>query len=315
MILVFGSQGQLGHALQEHIGEAPEHVFLSRDSTDYCGDITDTAGITQTLMNLRPEIIINAAAYTAVDKAESEPTVAESVNAKAVGAIAQIAAKLDSLLIHYSTDYVFNGSGTTPWKETDPCAPLSVYGKTKLAGEQAITASGARHFILRTSWVCSSHGSNFLKTMLRLAETKEEIQVVSDQCGVPTHVDYLAETTLDLINLATPGFGSQTNKPPDWGIYHCTPSGETNWFEYARLVINTAKAHGAASKVKKITPIKTSDYPTAARRPLNSRLNTEKLQGVLSTTAPDWQEAVITTVGQVLIQTQNADKESQAYDK
>jgi len=315
MILVFGSQGQLGQALQEHIGEAPEHVFLSRDSTDYCGDITDIAGITQTLMDLRPEIIINAAAYTAVDKAESEPAVAEVVNSKAVGAIARIAAKLNSLLIHYSTDYVFDGSGAKPWKETDPCVPLSVYGRTKLAGEQAITASGAKHFILRTSWVYSNHGNNFLKTMLRLAETREEIQVVSDQWGVPTHVDYLAETTLDLINLATPGFGSQTNTPPTWGIYHCAPSGATNWFEYARLVINTAKAHGAASKVKKITPIKTADYPTAAKRPLNSRLNTEKLQVVLGARASDWQEAVITTVGQVLLQIENADKETRAYDK
>lgn len=304
MIVVFGSQGQLGQALKEQIGEAPEHVFLSRDSADYCGDITDTAGITQTLMDLRPEIIINAAAYTAVDKAESEPAQAEAVNARAVGVIAQIAAKIDSLLVHYSTDYVFDGSGTTPWKETDACAPLSVYGKTKLAGEAAITTSGVRHFILRTSWVYSSRGNNFLKTMLRLADTKEEIQVVSDQWGVPTHVDYLAATTLDLINLATPGFGSDSKSPPAWGIYHCAPSGETNWFEYARLVINTAKAHGAANTCKKITPITTANYPTAARRPLNSRLDTRKLQAVLKTTSPDWQDDVIITVGQVLIETE-----------
>lgn len=304
MIVVFGSQGQLGQALREQIGEAPEHVFLNRDSTDYCGDITDTAGITQTLMDLRPEIIINAAAYTAVDKAESEPAAAEAVNAKAVGAIAQIAAKLDSLLVHYSTDYVFDGAGSSPWKETDTCAPLSVYGKTKRAGEAAITASGAKHFILRTSWVYSRHGNNFLKTMLRLAETKEEIQVVSDQWGVPTHVDYLAATTLDLINLATPGFGSESTTPPAWGIYHCAPSGETSWFEYARLVINTAKAHGAASACKKIMPISTANYPTAARRPLNSRLDTSKLQSALKTAPPDWQDDVIMTVGQVLIESE-----------
>lgn len=302
MIVVFGSQGQLGQALKEQIGEAPEHVFLSRGSTDYCGDITDTAGITQTLMELRPEIIINAAAYTAVDKAESEPAVAEAVNAKAVGVIAQIATKIDSLLVHYSTDYVFDGSGNTPWKETDGCAPLSVYGKTKLAGEAAITASKAKHFILRTSWVYSSHGNNFLKTMLRLADSREEIQVVSDQWGMPTHVDYLATTTLDLINLATPGFGSESKSPPAWGIYHCAPSGETNWFEYARLVINTAKARGAANTCKKITPIITASYPTAARRPLNSRLDTSKLQSVLKTNPPDWEEDVIMTVGQVLVE-------------
>jgi dTDP-4-dehydrorhamnose reductase len=304
MIVVFGSQGQLGQALQEQIGEAPEHVFLSRDSTDYCGDITDTAGITQTLMDLRPEIIINAAAYTAVDKAESEPAAAEAVNAKAVGVIAQIAAKLDSLLVHYSTDYVFDGSGAAPRKETDACAPLSVYGKTKLAGDAAITASGAKHFILRASWVYSRHGNNFLRTMLRLAETKEEIQVVGDQWGVPTHVDYLATTTLDLINLATPGFGSDSKSLPAWGIYHCAPSGETSWFEYARLVINTAKAHGAASTCRKITPITTANYPTAARRPLNSRLDTSKLQSMLTIAPPDWEDDVIMTVGQVLIESE-----------
>lgn len=302
MIVVFGCQGQLGQALKEQIGEAHEHVFLSRDSADYCGDVTDTAGITQTLMDLRPEIIINAAAYTAVDKAESEPAVAEAVNAKSVGAIAQIAAKLDSLLVHYSTDYVFDGSGNSRWKETDTCAPLSVYGKTKLAGEAAITTSGAKHFILRTSWVYSSHGNNFLKTMLRLADTKEEIQVVSDQWGAPTHVDYLATTTLDLINLATPGFGSESKSAPAWGIYHCAPKGETNWFEYARLVINTAKAHGAASSCKKITPITTANYPTPARRPLNSRLDTSKLQAVLRATPPNWEDDVIMTVGRVLIE-------------
>ena len=301
MILVFGSAGQVGKSLVEQLGEIPEHVFLTRESRDYCGDLANTAGITETLLELKPEIIINAAAYTAVDRAESEPELAEKINAKAPAAIAQVAAKINSLFIHYSTDYVFNGSGTSPWRETDACAPLSVYGASKLQGEQAIAGSGAKHFILRTSWVYSAHGNNFLETMLRLANEREEIKVVSDQWGVPTHADYLAQVTIDMINLATPGWGSQ-GYPPAFGIYHCAPSGETSWFEYARLVINTAKAMGYAQACKKVLSIGTADYPTPAKRPLNSRLNTEKLQAVLGMTAPDWQEAVVATVREVLIE-------------
>lgn len=254
MILVFGSQGQLGRALQDAIGEAPEHIFLSRDSRNYCSDITNTAGITETLIDLKPEIIINTAAYTAVDQAEEEPDTVMATNAKAPGVMAQIAAKIDALLVHYSTDYVFDGSGDNAWKETDNCHPLSVYGKSKRAGEEAILVSGARHFTLRTSWVCSSHGNNFLTTMLRPAESKTELRVINDQWGVPTHVDYLAAATLDLINLATPGFGSANQTPPASGTYHCAPSGETNWFKYARLVVNTAKSMGAAQNCKTNIP-------------------------------------------------------------
>ena len=300
MILVFGSQGQLGCALQDAIGETSEHLFLSRNSGDYCGDITNTAGVTETLMELKPEIIINAAAYTAVDQAETHSEQAFAINAHAVGAIAQIAAKLNALLVHYSTDYVFDGAGSRPWAEGNSCHPLSVYGKSKRAGEEAIEKSGGRHFILRTSWIYSHHGNNFLKTMLRLADTREEIRVVSDQWGVPTHASLLAETTLDLINLATPGFGSDPNKMPASGIYHCAPNGETNWFEYARLVINTAKTAGAAKACKTLTPISTAEYPTAAKRPMNSRLDTHKLQAVLGRPLPDWQDDVVATVHRVL---------------
>jgi len=300
MILVFGSQGQLGCALQDAISETSEHLFLSRDSGNYCGDITNTAGITETLMELKPEIIINAAAYTAVDQAETHSEQAFALNAHAVGVIAQIAAKLNALLVHYSTDYVFDGTGSRPWAEGNSCHPLSVYGKSKRAGEEAIEKSGGRHFILRTSWVYSHHGNNFLKTMLRLADTREEIRVVSDQWGVPTHASFLAETTLDLINLATPGFGSDPNKLPASGIYHCAPGGETNWFEYAQLVINTAKTAGAAKACKTLTPISTAQYPTAAKRPINSRLDTHKLQAVLGSALPDWQDDIVATVHRVL---------------
>jgi dTDP-4-dehydrorhamnose reductase len=304
MILVFGSHGQVGQALIEQLGEIPEHVFLYRESRDYCGDLNDTAGITETLMELRPDIIINAAAYTAVDRAESEPELAEKINAKAPAAIAQVAAKLGSLLIHYSTDYVFNGSGSTPWKETDVCTPLSVYGHSKRAGEEAILAAGGRHYILRTSWVYGRHGKNFLKTMLQLADAQSSINVVNDQWGVPTSADYLAEVTLALIDRSTAGLGAELNTPLAFGLYHCAPAGETTWFDYARLAINHAKACGAAQACTTINPIPTAAYPTAAQRPLNSRLDTRKLSAALGYTAPDWQEGVIQTVGELLNQPQ-----------
>jgi len=308
MIAVFGSTGQVGQALAQQMGEAPEHVFLARDSQAYCGDITNTAGLTETLMDLRPHIIINAAAYTAVDRAESEPDQAHAANAKGPAVLAQVAAKLGSLLVHYSTDYVFDGAGDTPFQETDPCAPLSVYGKTKREGELAILASGCRHYILRTSWVYSTSGNNFLKTMLKLAQTREELRVVSDQWGVPTSAEVLAVSALDLINLATPGYGSPPDqKPPASGIYHCVPSGRTNWRDYAALVIQTAQTLGAAAACQRITPITTAEYPTPARRPLNSQLDTTKLCRVLGRSFPDWTEDVIMTVGQVLQESEHHD--------
>jgi dTDP-4-dehydrorhamnose reductase len=300
MIVVLGSRGQLGKALRDAIGEAPQHLFLWRESRDYCGDICNFQGITETLTDLRPEIIINAAAYTAVDRAESEPGTAYAVNAVAPGVIAQIARRTGSLLVHYSSDYIFDGSGQQPWRETDASGPLSVYGKSKFSGEQAILASGAKHFILRTSWVYSSHGNNFLKAMLRLAEEREEIRVVNDQWGVPTHVDYLAAVTQNLINLVTPGVRSETHKIPDWGSYHCAPTGETNWFDYARLIINTAKSLGYARACKEILPVASANYPTIARRPLNSRLDTSKLQSILGREPENWQGAVVSTVHELI---------------
>jgi dTDP-4-dehydrorhamnose reductase len=308
MIVVFGSQGQLGRALEDALGESPTHVFLHRDSQDYCGDIGNSTGLTETLLELRPTIIINAAAYTAVDLAESEPEKARAINAQAVGVLAQITSRLNSLLVHYSTDYVFDGSKERPWQETDMCDPVSIYGQTKLEGERLIQASGARHFILRTSWVYGGIGNNFLRTMLRLAETREEIQIVDDQWGAPTHVDLLADVTLNLINISTPGLGANTSrKPPAWGIYHCASAGSTSWFEYAKLVINTAKSVGAASVCQRITPIPTKNYPTAAQRPLNSRLDTSKLQKTLGISFPDWRESVVTTVREILSQQHSLD--------
>jgi dTDP-4-dehydrorhamnose reductase len=302
MILVFGSHGQLGQTLQQQMGQAPEHVFLHRDSLDYCGDITNTAGLTETLMDLKPEFIINAAAYTAVDRAESEPDQATMVNAKAPAVMAQIAAKINACLVHYSTDYVFDGHSQTPYQETDTCNPLSVYGQTKRQGEEGILASGCRHYILRSSWVYSPKGKNFLNTMLRLAQTQEEIRVVNDQWGVPTSTELLANCTLDLMNLCTPGYGSPKDfQPPASGIYHCTPAGKTNWFEYAQLVIQSAQALGYETRVKKITPVPSAQYPTAAKRPGNSLLNSQKLQKTLGQSFSDWQEDVMMAVGQACL--------------
>ncbi len=300
MIVVFGAQGQLGQSLQAQLGDMPEHVFLHRDSQDYCGDLTNTAGITETLMDLRPSFVINAAAYTAVDQAEDDEDTALSVNARAPGVLAQVTQKINAWLIHYSTDYVFSGDGERPWNESDVCQPVSVYGRSKRAGEEAIMQVNGRYLILRTSWLYSEHGDNFLTKMIQLASEREEIKVVNDQWGTPTHVDTVSLATLDLMNLATPGFGSSQTKPLESGIYHCTAHGTTNWFEYAKLVINTAKSHGHAKACQQITPVSSSNFPTKAMRPKNSRLDHSKLTKLLGVEAPDWQDDVAMTVGRLL---------------
>lgn len=311
MIVVFGSKGQLGACLAEQMGPAPEHVFLSQDSQDYCGDLSNVAGLTETLMDLRPDMIINAAAYTNVDGAQNDPATAVTVNAKAPALMAQVAAKIGSLLVHYSTDYVFDGSGSLPHRETDACAPLSVYGQSKLEGELNILASGCRHYILRTSWLYGVHGKNFITSMLDLATHKEEITVVADQWGAPTSTELVALSTLDLINLATPGYGSKPGQTaPASGLYHCTARGETTWHAYASLVIQTARDLGQEQAVKRITPVSSADWarlrPAAAPRPANSRLSVDKLEQTIGRRFPDWQEDVMETVGRLLHQEDNA---------
>ena len=298
MIVVFGSQGQLGQALKEQIGEAPEHVFLSRDSTDYCGDITDTAGITQTLMDLRPEIIINAATYTAVDKAEEEKEAAFAVNALAPKAMAEYCAVHHKKLIHFSSDYVFDGMKSSPYVESDLCMPLSVYGKSKYAGELAIIEAFAsqsmrldkassHYSILRTSWVYGD-GANFIRTILRLAKERSTLNIVADQFGVPTSTDWLAELTIAVL------------QESQWvsGVYHAVPAGRTSWYELARFVIEHAQSLGAqfALDVDQIHPIPASDYPLPAKRPMNSQLSTRKLADALPSCqnllAQDWKISV-----------------------
>jgi dTDP-4-dehydrorhamnose reductase len=258
-------------------------------------DLQDSSAIQRVLSSYRPEVIINAAAYTAVDKAETDRDSALAVNAIAPETMAEWASAHNALLVHYSTDYVFDGSGLAARDEAAPTRPLSVYGATKLEGEERIQRAGCPNVILRTSWVYAAGGHNFLRTMLRLAAERESLSVVDDQVGVPTSAAWLAEVTAQVIPqaLANPALG---------GLYHCVPRGETTWFEFARLAIEEARRLGLPVRVvpEAIRAIATADYPTPARRPLNSRLSTQKLQQAFGIVPPDWQTAVRETVSQIV---------------
>jgi dTDP-4-dehydrorhamnose reductase len=286
-ILLFGKNGQVGWELQRSLAPLGELVALGTDSQDLCGDFTNLEGIAQTVRAVAPDIIVNAAAYTAVDKAESEPELARTINALALGVLAQEAKRSGAWLIHYSTDYVFDGSGDTPWLETDSTGPLSVYGKTKLEGEEAIRATGCRHLIFRTSWVYAARGGNFAKTMLRLAQERDCLSVINDQTGVPTGADLLADVTAHAIRAAL-------QRPDVSGLYHLVGGGETTWHGYASFIIDFARRFGIEIKVEPeaIQPVPTSAFPTAAKRPLNSRLNARKLQNTFGLDLPHWQTGV-----------------------
>jgi len=286
-ILLFGKGGQVGWELQRSLSVLGQVTALDFDSTEHCGDFSNPAGLADTVRALRPDTIVNAAAHTAVDKAESEPDLARTLNATAPGVLAQEAARLGAWLVHYSTDYVFDGTGTRPWVETDAPAPLSVYGRTKWEGEQLIAQSGAKHLILRTSWVYAARGGNFAKTMLRLAKERERLTVIDDQWGAPTGADLLADVTAHAIrHLQT--------RPQDAGLYHLVASGETNWNLYAKYVLAQAQQAQPAIELRatEVAPVPTSTFPTPARRPHNSRLNTQKLQATFGLTLPHWQLGV-----------------------
>ena len=286
-LLLLGKGGQLGWELQRSLAPLGELVALDRHSTDHCGDLANLPGLAATVRALRPDVIVNAAAHTAVDKAESEPELARTVNALAPGVLAQEAAKLGALLVHYSTDYVFDGSGSRPWTEADTPAPLSVYGQTKLEGEQAIQAACPKHLILRTSWVYAARGGNFAKTMLRLAQERERLTVIDDQFGAPTGADLLADVTAHAIRQAL-------ERPGDAGLYHLVASGQTSWHGYAKHVLNQAARASAAIKLiaSEVALVPTSAFPTPAQRPLNSRLDTGKLQATFGLRLPAWQQGV-----------------------
>ena len=302
-ILLLGKTGQLGWELQRSLAPLGEVIALDRHSQDFCGDLSQLQGLAATVQAVRPDLIVNAAAYTAVDKAESEPELARTVNALAPGVLAQEAHKLGAWLVHYSTDYVFDGSGTQPWGEIDTPAPLNVYGQTKLDGERLIQSACAKHLIFRTSWVYAARGGNFAKTMLRLAQERERLTVIDDQCGAPTGAELLADVTAHAIRqVMGQGIGRQQPHPEAAGIYHLAASGETTWNGYAKHVIAQAGRVQPAIKIvaAEVACVPTSAFPTPAQRPHNSRLNTGKLQATFGLSLPAWQQGVDRMLAEIL---------------
>ncbi|PRA66514.1 dTDP-4-dehydrorhamnose reductase [Pseudomonas sp. MYb187] len=286
-ILLLGKNGQVGWELQRSLAPLGELLALSSKCEDHCGDLADLQGLAETVRSWAPDVIVNAAAYTAVDKAESEQAHADRVNAQAVDVLAHAAARSGALLVHYSTDYVFPGNGCTPWREGDAVGPLNVYGQTKLAGERAIQSSGCPHLIFRTSWVFAARGNNFAKTMLRLATERDTLGVIDDQFGAPTGAELIADVTAHAIV-------AWRAKPALSGLYHLAAGGETTWCGYARFVLGLAEKAGVSLKVKAdaVKALTTDDYPTPANRPANSRLDTHKLEQVFGLQLPDWRLGV-----------------------
>ncbi len=285
-ILVTGVLGQVGHALQKTLSDTHEIVAVDREQMN----LSDVQAIHDAIAAIRPNLVINPAAYTAVDKAESEPELAYAINATAPRIIAEAAAKVGAGLIHFSTDYVFEGNQTSPYTETDVVNPLSIYGQTKLAGELAIQAVGLPHLILRTSWVYGTHGKNFLKTILRLSAERDQLSIVDDQWGAPTSSQSIAVAVRDLINVWDQANQSQS------GIYHFTNAGSTSWYGFAKAILASYEAQAAALdlpslqiKSDSISAIKTIDYPTPAARPANSRLDNTKMRSTFGVALPQWE--------------------------
>lgn len=297
-IVITGANGQLGHALAMQLPSVGEVKALTRAEADFSNPAALRVSLQSLGESFKPTVVINAAAYTAVDKAQSDTETAWAVNATSVGVLAELAQNWGAMLVHYSTDYVFDGSGHTPWKETDATGPLSVYGQTKLAGEQAIARACPRHLTLRTSWVVGAHGGNFLKTMLRLAAERDSLRVVADQVGVPTSTALLADTTVQLIHTLSQAKAEDGR----WGTYHLAAAGETNWCSYGQYVIAGAIARGASLKAtpESVVAITSAQYPVPAPRPLNSRLDTRKLQQMLSIALPGWQQGVDAILDQLI---------------
>ncbi|WP_152227007.1 dTDP-4-dehydrorhamnose reductase [Pseudomonas sp. SCB32] len=285
-ILILGANGQVGWELQRALAPLGRLIVCDRQR----GNLEDLTGLRALVRTERPSIIVNAAAYTAVDKAEADSDRARRVNAEAVGLLAELAVELDAWLVHYSTDYVFDGSGSEPFREDDPTGPLNIYGQTKLEGEQAILRSGCRHLIFRTSWVYASRGANFAKTMLRLAADREELRVIDDQVGAPTSAELIADVTAQAL--------AQLLHRPDArslaGVYHLTADGAVSWHGYARFVIEQAARLGLPLRTlpERVLPIPTREYPLPATRPHNSRLDTRKLRTTFSLTLPTWETHV-----------------------
>ena len=291
-VLVFGAKGQVGSELKRILGPEDSVRFASRLEADF----TKPQMIEQLIEEFRPSHIINAAAYTFVDQAEIEEALAFVVNAEALQFMASCALKVDAMLVHYSTDYVFDGSSQMSYEESDTPNPLGVYGKSKLLGEVYIQESGCRYLILRTSWVISATGNNFIKTILKLAKVNEQLSVVNDQIGAPTSADLIARVTCDLIQ-------KDAQNPLSSEIYHLSSSGEASWFDVAVHAINRAINAGVslACDPNNVSPIPTSEYPTRAARPANSRLNSDKLETLLALNMPYWTDGVDGTIDELII--------------
>ncbi|MDQ0034587.1 dTDP-4-dehydrorhamnose reductase [Variovorax boronicumulans] len=286
-LLLLGKGGQVGWELQRSLAPLGELVALDFDSTDFHADFSRPEQLAETVLKVRPDVIVNAAAHTAVDKAESEPEFARKLNATSPGVVAEAAQQIGALMVHYSTDYVFDGSGSKPWKEDDATGPLSIYGSTKLEGEQLVAKHCAKHLIFRTSWVYAARGGNFAKTMLRIAKERDKLTVIDDQFGAPTGAELLADITAHAIR-------ATLQDPSKAGLYHAVAGGVTTWHGYARFVIEQAKAAGVELKAgpEAVEPVPTTAFPTPATRPHNSRLDTTKLQSTFGLVLPEWQSGV-----------------------
>ncbi len=285
-ILLLGKNGQVGWELQRALAPLGKVIALDRNGQDgLCGDIGNLDGLRHTIEQIGPDILVNAAAYTAVDKAQSEPELAAQLNHHAPALMAELMKAQGGCLVHYSTDYVFDGSGNQPWKEADTTGPLNVYGATKLAGEQAIQASGCAYLIFRTSWVYASRGNNFAKTMLRLARERETLNVINDQIGAPTGAELIADVTAHALR-------QRQDQPATAGLYHLAAQGETSWYDYARYVFGWARSEGLPLALQSTLPIPSEDYPVPAIRPKNSRLDCQKLETTFDLQLPDWKQGV-----------------------
>ena len=290
-ILLFGANGQVGHALQASLSCLGGVTACTREQIDFSQSPDEIAAALKMLtQRYQPTVFVNATAYTAVDRAQAEPELAQRINASAPGLIAKAAHEAGACVVHYSTDYAFKGDKPEPYLETDPTDPQSVYGQSKLDGEHAVAKACARHLIFRTSWVVSAHGGNFLKTMLKLAQERDTLNVVADQVGAPTSATLIATVTTQILQALV----EQPSTDPRWGLYHLVASGHTNWHAYACYVIAQARAAGWPIQIQDqaIHPIATKDYPVAAPRPLNSRLDTQKLCKAFNLTLPEWRVGV-----------------------
>lgn len=299
-ILLLGKNGQVGWELQRALQPLGKVIALNRQTNEVglCGDVANFDAINQTFNIVKPDIVVNATAYTAVDKAESDTVQNNLVNHLAVKNLAEQCQQFNALLVHYSTDYVFDGTGETPWQETDATAPINAYGQAKRDGEIALENSGVKFLNFRTAWVYTSRGKNFIKTMLTLAKSKEQLTIINDQVGTPTAASLIADVTAQALRYYL--LANDVEKIQLLGHYHLVPTGVTTWCEYAQFIFDLAKKQGENLMIKEVLPTTTDNYPTPVKRPLNSRLNNQKIQTNFQLSLPQWQQGVEQVVIELL---------------